>query len=198
MATSPFGWTAAPHPTDKDIFSITNAGTGGTFVIDAYLPGGVVTSTAIAYNASAANVETALENGGNDWVESVSGGALATAPVVVTARRSWAPVTLVVKTNSVTGGAGPTITKTQTAPQRANNKFVRADGAGTTVTTTNAPWPDGTPQYGQTPYSPDPSGIASATTAAQSANALTGAKSNNSGHTARSAGQKPIGFKGVK
>lgn len=197
MATSPFGWTAAPHPTDKDIFSITNAGSAGTFVIDAYLPGGVVTSTAIAFNANAAAVETALETGGNDWVESVSGGALATAPVVVTARRSWSPVTLVVKTNSVTGGAGPVITKTQTAPQKSNNKFVRADGAATTVTTTNAPWPDGDRQYGQTPYSPDPSGIATAVGNAATANALTSTKSRLAGHTART-GQKPIGFKGVK
>jgi hypothetical protein len=198
MAVSPFGWTAASHPSAKDVFSITNAGTGGTFVLTITIPGvGSFDSTAIAFGASAANVKTAIENGGNTWVETSTGGALATAPVVVTGKTSYAPVSVKVKTNSITGGAGPVVTQTDVAPTAPNNRTLVNDGSQTTVTTTNAPWPDGTPQYGQTPYSPDPSGIATAVGNAATANALTSTTSTISGHTS-SQTDKPIGFKGRK
>lgn len=103
--------------------SVSVAGTGGTLT----LTFGANTTGSLAYNATAATVKTALEGlasigAGN---VSVSGGPLATKPIVVTFQGTFAgtDVAELTATSSVTGsGAGVSITTTRVASTTASSE----------------------------------------------------------------------------
>lgn len=102
----------------------TGAPTGGSvklaFQVDAQAP--VATTASIAFNATAATVQAALEALPNIGTGGVvcTGGPWGTAPIVITfsgdamAGWNWPPITLA--QNAFTGGAAPTIAITTTTP----------------------------------------------------------------------------------
>lgn len=93
------------------VYTLTGAPTGGTFT----LTYSAQTTAAIPYNATAAQVQAALEalsNIGEGEVD-VTGGPLLTAPIQVTWRGTLAGVvTNPTVTGSFTGGSTPTLTPT--------------------------------------------------------------------------------------
>lgn len=104
------------HTNEVQSIAITGAPTGGTFVL--HLDG--EDTTAIPYNATAADVATALKalsNVGPNDVTS-SGGALPSAPVVITfvGNLAGTDVPQMTATGSFTGGTTPAIAVTTTTP----------------------------------------------------------------------------------
>lgn len=105
----------APVSTEVQTITITGTPTGGTFTLEF---DGQTTGT-IAYNASAATVDTALEALSNIAASEVTcaGGALPGTPVTVTfanglSRENVAE--LVPDDSGLTGGTTPTVTVTTT------------------------------------------------------------------------------------
>lgn len=96
--------------------TITGTPTGGTFTLTFYGQ----TTSAIAYNASAATVEAALEALSTIGADNVAcaGGALPGTAVTVTFQGDLAGrnVPLLTSNNSLTGGTNPAITVTKTTP----------------------------------------------------------------------------------
>lgn len=109
---------------DIQIISISGAPTGGPFTISY----GGVTSAAIAYNAAASAVQTALEGmttiGAGNVV--ATGGPLPGSPVTVTFTGALAnqPVALMSHTDSLTGGTSPAVTVTHS--QTGQSQFPHA------------------------------------------------------------------------
>jgi hypothetical protein len=99
---------------DVQTVTITGTPTGGTFTLT--LDG--QTTSALAYNASAGNVQSALEALTNIGTGNVlcSGGALPGTGVVCTFRAgmSFRPVDLITHTDSLTGGSSPAVHVTHT------------------------------------------------------------------------------------
>lgn len=137
------GKTTADGEDEVQTISITGTPTGGSFTISFTNPytGLVETTAAIAHNATAAGVQSALlaldafESG--DVV--ASGGPLPGTPVVITfgGRYAKRPVSALATTDSLTGGTDPASSVTETnagvvpagtfGPYATNN----VDGTGT-------------------------------------------------------------------
>lgn len=106
--------------------SLAQTATGGTFT----LTFGGETTAALAFNATAATVQTALEALANidDGDITVTGGPLGTAPVVVTFGGQYMAEdvpNLTVNGGSLTGGS---LTATVTAGQQSGGAGVASDG----------------------------------------------------------------------
>lgn len=101
----------------NDVQTLTIAGgpTGGTFTIAVTLSGVTQTTTAIAYNATPAAVQTALQNlsllGSNVTVTGTAGTSYV---LTFGGSLSNTPIPLVATAGSFTGGASPTITPVHT------------------------------------------------------------------------------------
>lgn len=107
------------HGTDEvQTLTITGTPTGGTFSLSY---NGTVVATAIAYNATGATLQTALEGYfgvGNVTVTGSAGG-----PFVVTFKLTYGAKDaqlLVLSTNAMTGGTSPTIGIVETTPGTAS------------------------------------------------------------------------------
>jgi hypothetical protein len=113
---------------DVQTITITGTPTGGTFPIQ--FKGAV---TEVAYNASAANVQTALQalatiGSGN---VTCTGGPLPGTPVVCTfagALATGLQPLMTVYSGSLTGGSGPTVTTTHTTPGLPQDTIVLTAG----------------------------------------------------------------------
>lgn len=130
-ATTPdFFWAdeAAPDPREKQTLTITGTPTGGTFTISF----GGQTTAAIAYNAAASAVQTALvaltSIGAGNVI--VTGGTLPGTAVVLDFSAGALAGTfpaLVTTTSSLTGGTTPAIAVTGAAFTHHNVKVIGAD-----------------------------------------------------------------------
>ena len=103
--------------------TITGVPTGGTFT----LTGGGATTGTIAFNASAATVQTAVRTlGGNFSVATVTGSA--GGPYTVTLNPGAAgPDPLDLGTNSLTGGTAPSVTVAAVAPTGTTLRAIGGD-----------------------------------------------------------------------
>jgi hypothetical protein len=113
--------------------ALTGTPTGGTFTV-------VVlgqTTAAIAFNANAAAVQTAINNAlaalGSTWTVTVTAGPL---PAAVTVTFDGAGVSgrnqpqMSLGTNSLTGGTSPTAAFATTTPGRSGRRYVQVDLPG--------------------------------------------------------------------
>ncbi len=103
---------------DNAVWTLTVSGvpTGGTFTLGISVDGGAVEETdAIAFNANAAAIETAIEANAN--VGAGNGTVTGSGPFTVTFSGDLATVdvTVTLEDNSLTGGTDPTVTPAETA-----------------------------------------------------------------------------------
>lgn len=111
------------HGNRVQTVTLTGSPTGGTFT----LTGGGATTGTIAFNASAATVQTAIRTlGGEFSAATVSGSA--GGPWTVTLNQGAAgPVPLALGTNSLTGGTTPSVTIAAVAPTGTTLRAVGGD-----------------------------------------------------------------------
>ncbi len=136
--------------------------TGGTFKLNGTPPGGSSTvSAAIAYNASAATVQTALVTIYGSGNVTCTGGSLPTAVVCTFAGSDASKVVnlMSLNTNSLTGGSSPSVAFTMTtagsvgALQDSTVQLLKAGapvGNNKAVTGTNWSFSNSTVTYGST------------------------------------------------
>lgn len=110
----PMGTTlalAGASANDVQMLSISGTPTGGTFVINLTINGVAISTGAIAYNATASAVQTALAAVLGTGNTACTGGVLPGTPVVITFQGLLAnqPVPVSTSTSSLTGGTNPAI-----------------------------------------------------------------------------------------
>ena len=105
------------------VVTVTGSPTGGTFT----LTGNNTVTGTIAYNASAATVQTAIRLLGGDFnFATVSGSA--GGPYTVTLNAGAAgPLPLALGTNALTGGTSPSVTVAATAPTGTTLRAIGGD-----------------------------------------------------------------------
>ena len=142
--------------------SVTGSPTGGTFKLNATPPGGSSTATAsIAYNASAATVQTALVTIFGSGNVTCTGGSLPATAVVCTFAGADAAqaITLMTKnSSSFTGGSSPNVSVANTvvgsngALKDNNVQLLKAGSAVGSNKATTTTWgtTDSTITYGST------------------------------------------------
>lgn len=104
------GWLPAGLTAPQFQITTTGAPTGGSFVLNISVNGGASQPVTIAFNASAATVQTAIDALSNipDGTTKTNGGALPTAiGVVFTGSLATSVITVTKGTNSLTGGSSP-------------------------------------------------------------------------------------------
>lgn len=118
------------HGTDEvQTLTITGTPTGGTFSLSY---DGTVVASAVAYNASGATLQTALESFfgvGNVTVSGSAGG-----PYTVTFKNTYGAMDatlLVLSTNAFTGGTSPNMTIVETTPGLATGNLCLFSDLGT-------------------------------------------------------------------
>lgn len=99
-----------------DVVTITGAPTGGTFTISVTRGGSTQTTAGLAFNASAATVQTAIQGlsnvgAGNATVTGSAGG-----PYTITFADSLGATTVAASGAGLTGGTSPSATVGQNAP----------------------------------------------------------------------------------
>lgn len=117
--------------TGVDVVTINGSPTGGTFTISVTAGGSTQTTTAIAYNASAATVQAAIQaltnvGTGNATVTGSAGG-----PYTITFPDAIGAATVTSNGAALTGGTTPTATTAQTAPGGDLGKYGPYDPAAT-------------------------------------------------------------------
>lgn len=97
--------------------TVTGSPTGGTYTITVTTPSGAQTTAAIAYNATAATVKTALTDLSNVGANGVTVTGSAGGPYTVTFQGELTDqvVTMALGTNSLTGGTTPSVTFVEAA-----------------------------------------------------------------------------------
>lgn len=134
------GQLSAGATNDQQTVTITGTPTGGTFTLTVEYPvGNTQTTAAIAYNASAATVQSALaalSNVGSGNV-TCTGGALPGTAVVANFVGNLAarPMILMTAANSTTGGTSPAVTPSHTTTGSTGGAFgtyadANSDGTG--------------------------------------------------------------------
>ena len=105
------------------VVTITGTPTGGTFT----LSGNGATTSALAYNATAATVQTAVRAlGGSFYQASVTGSAGGPYTVTLSAGVA-APAPLTASGSALTGGTSPAVAVAQSAPVDSNLRAVGGD-----------------------------------------------------------------------
>lgn len=107
--------------------TLTGVPTGGTFVLSINVYG-VISSTAIAFNASASAFLTSLPAYVSEIVSSVTGGS--GSPWVINWVAGSAPLPLTLTTNSLTGGSSPSVTITGGSLTAQNALTIDVTNAG--------------------------------------------------------------------
>lgn len=133
-AGSPIGYVNTPQQNEVQTVTITGTPTGGTFTLTAP---GVGTTAAIAYNAAAAAVQTALNDLLGAGAVVVTGGPGPGTPYVLTfSGLEWAntDVALFTATGSFTGGSSPAVAVAETTKGGSGLALQAALADGSTVT----------------------------------------------------------------
>jgi hypothetical protein len=110
------------HGHRVQVITITGAPTGGTFTIS----GNGKSTTAIAYNATGATVQTALRLLGGPFDQATVTGS-ASGPYTVTLSPGAPAPAELTATGALTGGTTPTITVAQSAPTDTNLRAIGGD-----------------------------------------------------------------------
>ncbi|WP_104137246.1 phage major capsid protein [Cryobacterium sp. Y62] len=104
------------------VATITGSPTGGTFT----LSGNGATTTAIAYNATGATVQTALRLLGGSFAQVTVAGS-AGGPYTITLSAGAAAPAPLTAAGALTGGTSPAIAVTQSAPTDTNLRAIGGD-----------------------------------------------------------------------
>lgn len=109
------------------VVTLTGIPTGGTFTLTGSVNGATVATAAIAFNAAAATVQTAIRAiGGSFTLATVTGSA--GGPWTVTLGvGAAAPAPLALGTNSLTGGTAPSVTVAASAPSITSLRAIGGD-----------------------------------------------------------------------
>ena len=111
------------HGSRVQVVAITGTPTGGNFT----LSGNGATTSALAYNATAATVQTAVRAlGGSFYQATVTGSAGGPYTVTLSAGVA-APAPLTGSGSALTGGTSPAVTVAQSAPTDSNLRAVGGD-----------------------------------------------------------------------
>jgi hypothetical protein len=105
------------------VVTVTGSPSGGTFT----LTGNGATTATIAYNASAATVQTAVRTLGGDFNFAVVSGSTGGPYTVTLNLGGVGPLPLALGTNALTGGTAPSVTVAATAPTSTTLRAIGGD-----------------------------------------------------------------------
>jgi len=128
--------TAVTNTNDVQTVTVNGSPTGGTFTLTVTIGSSTLTTAAIAYNAAASAVQTALTNLGNIGTGNVTVSGSAGGPYTVTFTGSLGAenIAIMTHTDSLTGGSSPNVSIAHTTP-----------GVGTfNISGGNVSWPSST------------------------------------------------------